>query len=151
MAAAWGKERQIAIFICLPLALVANDYPWFFSVSKKQQNLLSETRYHDEMTSLESMLAALHSADVKHVFQMPEMPWPEAGPQRDFLDYQHFLPYTLDKPDSVIQWSYGLNPADPVLQDLIHLGAAAENGEPTAPCDLASKGFEAVLVEKTRL
>ncbi len=110
----WLSRRRlpqsISVLLAGVLALVAcwEGTPALGDHSVRERNLARWRHYENTACSLERMLPAGAS-----VFQLPVVPFPEAGRTGDMPDYEHVLPYLTS---TTLRFSYGHLRGAPALR-----------------------------------
>lgn len=116
----WLSRRRLPRVFSIILAMIVavaacwEETPPLGEHGVGARNLARWRLYEESAASLERALPA-----EARVFQLPVVPFPEAGPTEDMPDYEHLLPYLTS---TTLRFSYGhLRPA-PALAWARHVG-----------------------------
>ncbi len=127
---------NVKIGCVLFLLTLINGWPYFGFYSLHQNQLIGSSTYQNEEKSIQNVLKAIHSKNLKQIVQLPIEAWPEAPSHHAFMAYNHWLPYIFDTLPSSTSWSYGMMRHAPELAILFN----AKNFLPL--------GFDGILIQK---
>lgn len=142
-----GAARgDVAASGALALLVLLNSGVAIGALPRRQQAMLRNPQYREEIASVDALLAAAERSGARHVLQMPILGWPEQPAQRAFDSYGHLRPYIRSQPGSAWRWSYGLTTQAPDFARLMmaERGGSREGLARRAAC----LGFDALLIEQ---
>jgi len=134
------------VYLLVAAFFVLNCYPVFLFISKTQSQLLNDGNYSSEIKSIHSTLASIHKFHLKHIYQGPEIFWPEAPEIQRFDSYDHALLYIFDKDKSSVRWSYGLMSNVPEYHLLSMIEAEKDRND--SAVQLSCLGFDGIVLER---
>ncbi len=106
--------------------------------------------YEEVKRTLEPIISAMKSRQIKTVFQLPFQKFPESGPLGKRQDYSGFFPYLAIENNSPLRFSYGLTDDDLLGDYLAASQVALRSGDNVARTldQVACVGYQGILVDK---
>jgi len=101
----WPRAATAGTATLLAILAIWEQTPSLHAAAARENNRQRWAAIHAGAAALESAL----SPDAR-IFQLPALPFPEAGPVRGMSDYQHFLPLLASR---TLHFSYGHTRSSP--------------------------------------